>query len=165
MRHVQQILICLLFIVAGCTATTNTGSQLHMSTIRHIGQHVVIAPTNFIQQTASAEYIIVKPTLQDPSIKDISLTLTGKDAQDVVRAISLLRNDRIVGVSYGICGCVDSKLEFYRGTNCLGVALFQDDLVTIGDEYEDHTGTLKKIDKRIWDKVERQVSGQLDSDN
>ena len=142
--------IAMILLLAGCASyATKAGEESSSKP-----EHVITAPTDFISKTAFADQLIISPISQDPLFKDLRLTLTGKNAKDVIKAISLLKNDRIVDVGYPSCNCENWKLEIYRGTNYLGTALFVEDAVQIDDEYRDYTGTFKKLDNEISDKMD-----------
>ena len=121
-------------------------------------EHIITAPTNFIRQIASADKVFVRPMAPDPMLKSVRLVLTEKRAKSVIKAVSLLKNDRLADLYYSNCDCENWTLEFYHGTNCLGTATFVDDVVSVDAEYRDETGTLKKIDKEISAKVDKRLS-------
>ena len=152
---VMGIRLCSLFIISiigfsfvvGCVSRESMQSSAK-SALPAPG-HIIIAPTNFVKQISTANRVLVRPIGQNPLFKELKLSLTGKDAKDVVKAISILKKDFEVGVGYLSCNCENWKLEFYHNTNFLGVAHFVDDVVAINGEYTDGTGILKKLDKEI----------------
>jgi hypothetical protein len=160
----MKMIVLALFLPPFVVFGSDTNSPLIGPTI----QHVITVPTNFIRQVTSADHVFVRPRSNYPPFASLNLNLTGKKAHDVVRAISLLKNDDIVGEYRPSCGCEDMKLQFYRGTNFLGEAFFVDEVVAIDDEYKDRTGTLqqlhnaleKKMDKAIeeWSKQSRKTN-------
>jgi hypothetical protein len=151
MKSARSILFCLPLVSASAAVAAETNNVSTAPT----GLHVAIRPAGFIEQTASADKIVVRPMA--PDLKSVSLVLTGKRAKSVVKAVSLLENDRIDGQDYASCNCENWTLEFYNGTNCLGTATFVDNIVNINDEYRDETGTLRKIDDEISKIVDKKV--------
>ncbi len=75
---------------------------------------------------ASVDYVVARSASQDLRLKDISVTFAGKEAEEVVRAVSLLKKDDTAGaLPFPLRFW---KLEFYHGARCLDVVYFGGDL-------------------------------------
>lgn len=148
----MKTIAILLFALSKLAAFGNeTNTSLPTPTV----QHIITTPTNFIHQIASADHILIKPRGNDPMFKSLNITLSGKKTEAVVRAISLLKNDDVVGILRSRCDCEDMILEFYHGTNFLAGAFFVEEVVDINGEYKDETGTLEKLHDRLQEKMDK----------
>jgi len=104
-----------------------------------------IAPTNFIQQIAATDSIIVSNRFSGnfPTNENLSLKLTHRQVRRVLKAISLLKAAQANSGSLW-----DLQLQFFHGTNFLGRAYFEGASVVIDRddrEYHDRTGILDKL--------------------
>jgi hypothetical protein len=104
-----------------------------------------IAPTNFIQQLAATDSIVVSNRFSGdfPTNENLSLKLAHKQVKRVLKAVSSLRASEANSGSLW-----DLQLQFFHGTNFLGRANFEGASVVIeGDdrEYHDRTGILDKL--------------------
>lgn len=99
----------------------------------------------FSHQVAKADRVVITKKVEGRSV---SISVVGEEVRSVVEAIA----------SGEMCGDVAppvgaATVEFFRGTKSLGTMYsFEGIFWTRDGEYEDHTGTLRSLDKMVSEK-------------
>ena len=103
-----------------------------------------VAPTEFIKKIRHTDHIIITNRYADwqKAYQGFSLTLSGDKMKRIVKAISLLK---VNPYSPGSASGWEWQLQFYQGTNCLGIANFDGMAIVIDREYPDETGVLEEL--------------------
>jgi len=109
-------------------------------------------PTALGHQIADADHIVARHYLVaqrrdrvPPEMLNFSVTITGDDVHTIVNAISGSSKEGWESV------CNPTwELQFYKGSNWLANVDFGCELVYVdGAQFEDHTGTLEKLERAI----------------
>jgi len=114
-----------------------------------------ITPTKLAHQIADTDHIIAtyyhRTGHVPPEISEFSITITGDDARQIVRAISQSTSDG----TQTLC-MPEWELQFYKGTNRLAAVGFGCSLVWVNRaEFRDESGTLEKLDHAIYAQTRR----------
>lgn len=148
--HTAAILLALhLAMLCGCifrgedrSATTNAAPLA-----------IAGSPTNFLNQIATADYVVVTNRIPEsnPGYEHFRLKITGKRFRDLRAALMELKPSSNNVISAAIC---DWQFQFYKNTNLLATANFQGHIIICeGHEYYDHTGVVIKIYNDVFNKV------------
>ena len=103
-----------------------------------------VAPTEFIKKIRHTDHIIITNRYADrrTEYQGFSLTLSGDKMKRIVKAVSLLK---VNPYSPGSASGWEWQLQFYQGTNYLGIANFDGMAIVIDREYPDETGVLEEL--------------------
>jgi hypothetical protein len=117
-------------------------------------KHLIVPPADFIRHIRSADNITITSRFNrdDRFYKDFKFVLDANRTREVVNAILLLKIEIVEGEGYTMCNCEDWQLEFFCGTNSIGIANFGGYVVLIDQEYSDKTGFFEKISDEVTDK-------------
>ena len=138
--------LLVLWIVAG-----SLYSQTHDRGAKTMAeQYAYLAPTNLIRQIQFADILVVTNPVGPPYEKGFSLKISGQQLKNIINAVSSARVPRLSPPTNAAC---DWELRFYRGTNFLDVARFQENVLRYDRDYIDQTGVLNKLYMSILKKT------------
>ncbi len=162
-HHLQYFIFISLPLFLCASSLTNGLAQELAATNICFG---IESPTNFIFSISNTDYIIVTNTFRDeaplPNKSNYNHLLSGAEAKKLIEALSRLNRDRYTYTPAGV-GPHGLKLHFFRGTNCIAVANFEDDSINCEDgEFQDHTETLSKLYKQFADYCQKDAEEYSD---
>jgi hypothetical protein len=135
--------------LASLLAQTNTTAKPQISSRARQSAPSTTEPIRLAQQIASADRIVCTNFIRSEGDPKIGLTLSGKRAKQVVRAISSAKRLQV-----GTDSIWDWQLLFYTGTKTVAEVRFQGDVfLAENGEFMDETGELEKLYKVALDTL------------
>lgn len=111
-----------------------------------------IAPTNLIQRIRLGDNILITNVMEAGHYGNFSMHLAGPDARDICTAVSGVWTYTNAPNSSATCAW---ELRFYRGTNYLETARFQEYVLRYDSrDYREDTGVLEKLYDNILQRAE-----------